>query len=102
MAACALPGGAATGSDQGTVQRWKWDVGANALTPDGAALQLGGDVVRSITAAPGSGRALQLLAGCGDGILRVLGNGASGALQQQAALTGHSEIIRAVAVMMAE
>ena len=102
LAARALPGGAATGSYGGDVQRWKWDEGANALTPDGAALQLGGDVVRSITAAPGSGRALQLLAGCGDGILRVLGNGASGALQQQAALTGHSEIIRAVAVMMAE
>ena len=101
LSACALPGGAATVSLGGAVQRWKWDEGANALTPDGAALQLEGGIVWSLAAAPGPDRAQQLLVGCRDGILRVLGtNGAGGALQQHAALGGHSAPIRALTVMM--
>ena len=99
-AACVLPDGAATGSGGGSVQRWKWDEGASALTPDGAALRLGGGAVWSLAAAPGPDGALQLLAGSRDGSLRVLGNGAGGALQQQAELVGHSSGVRAVAVMM--
>ena len=101
LAARALPGGAATGSDQGCVQRWRWDEGASALTPDGAALQLGCGLLWSLAAAPGPDGALQLLAGCGDGILRALGNGACGALQQQAALVGHSEAVTVVIAMNA-
>jgi len=101
LAARALPGGAATGSDQGCVQRWKWDEGASALTPDGAALQLGCGLLWSLAAAPGPDGALQLLAGCGDGILRALDNGACGALQQQAALVGHSEAVNVVIAMNA-
>jgi len=84
-AACALPGGAATGFG-GAVKRWKWDEGA--LTPDGAAVQLEGFLVRSLAAAPGSDGAFQLVAGCVvDGTLCVLDNDrAGGALQQQALL----------------
>ena len=99
FAACTLPGGAATWSCGDTVQRWKWDVGANALTPDGDALQLGGGIVHSMAAAPGSDGALQLLTGCGGNNLRVLGNGAGGALQLQAALGGHSAEIMSLTVM---
>ena len=100
-AACAQPGGGAgTGSFGGSVQLWKWDDGANALTPDGAALQLEGVNVYSLAAAPAPGGALQLLAGCNDSTLRVLSNGgAGGALQQQATLAGHSAVVRALAVM---
>jgi len=98
-AVCTLPGGAATGSLAGSVQRW--DEGASALTPDGAVLQLGGGTVWSLTAAPGPDGALQLLAGCDDGTLRVLGtNGACGALQLQAALGGHSGSIHALTAVM--
>ena len=100
LVACLLPGGAATGSVGRTVQRWKRDDDTNALTPDGATLQLGGDQLRVLAAAPGPDGALQLLAGCGDGTLRVLGNGAGGELQQQAELAGHSGHIRALTVMM--
>ena len=101
LSACALPGGTATGSRAGSVQRWKWDESANALTPVGAALQLEGGAVWSLAAAPGAdGALLQLLAGCQDGSLRVLGNGAGGKLQQQAALAGHSHTVTAVIVMM--
>ena len=87
------------------MQRWKWDEGANALTPDGAALELEGGIVWSLTAVPGPNGALQLRAGCFDGALRVLcTNGAGGALQLQAALVGHSDRswsgIRALTVMM--
>ena len=83
--------------------RWKWDEDANALTPDGAALQLEGDGLWSLAAAPGPGYGapMKLLAGCGDGILRALGNGACGALQQQAALVGHSEAVTVVIAMNA-
>ena len=108
LAARALPGGAATGSYGGDVQRWKWDEGANALTPDGAALQPGGNWTDSmqlggpvswLAAATRPDGALQLLAGGSrDSSLRVVGAGASGALQLQAALGGHSAPIR-VAVM---
>ena len=88
-AACALPGGAATGFG-GAVKRWKWDEGA--LTPDGAAVQLEGFLVRSLAAAPGSDGAFQLVAGCVDGTLCVLDNDrAGGALQQQAVLGGRDE-----------
>ena len=97
-AACALPGGTATGSWGGTVQRWKWNEGTSALTPNGAALQLESSWVDSLVVVPGPDGALQLLAGCGNGMLRVLGTG--GALQLQAALGGHSATIYKVAVMM--
>ena len=63
-AACALPGGAATVSLGGTVQRWKWDEGVNALTPDGAALQLEDAGVDSLAAMPRPDGALQLLVSC--------------------------------------
>ena len=72
-AACALPGGAATGSWEGSVRRWKWDGGASALTPHGDALRLEGnalylpdsDAVYSLAArAPGPDGALQLLVSC--------------------------------------
>ena len=90
-AACALPGGAATGSYGGTVQHWKLDEDTGALTPDGAALQLEErGRVQSLAAAPGPDGALKLLAVCHDGKIRVLGAGASGALQQRAVLAGHS------------
>ena len=73
IAACALLGGAATGSRGGSVRgRWKWDEDANALTPDGAALQLEGDGLWSLAAAPGPGYGapMKLLAGrCGDGTI---------------------------------
>ena len=100
--ACALPCRAATGSRElGTVQWWKWDEGASALTPDGAALQVGGDVMRSLAAAPGPDGAQKLLVGCVDGTVSVLGDGGvGGALQQQAELAGHSDVVSAVAVMM--
>ena len=98
FAACALSGGAATGSWGGTVQRWKWNEGTSALTPNGAALQLESSWVDSLVVVPGPDGALQLLAGCGNGMLRVLGTG--GALQLQAALGGHSATIYKVAVMM--
>ena len=103
MAACALPGGAATGVFGGTVRRWSWDEDASALTPDGAALQLEGDeahLEELSLAAPGPDGALLLLVGCADGSLRALGNGAGGELQQQAALAGHSHTVTAVIVMM--
>ena len=102
-AACALPGGAATGSRGGSVQRWKWDEGANVLTPDGAALQLEGDGVDeviSLAVVSWPDGALQMLAGCSDRTLRVLGSGAGGELQLQAELAGHSNAVSAVAVMM--
>ena len=109
LSACAVPGGAVTVSHRGTVQRWKWEEGANALTPDGAALQPGGNWTDSmqlggpvswLAAATRPDGALQLLAGGSrDSSLRVVGAGASGALQLQAALGGHSAPIR-VAVMM--
>ena len=102
LAACALSGGAATGSRAGNVRLWTWDKGANALSPDGAALQLEGGGVRSLIAVPGSDLALQLLVGLGygDGSLRVLGtNGAGGALQQRAALGGRSARILSLTVM---
>ena len=99
LSACALPGGAATVSLGGTVQRWKWDEGVNALTPDGAALQLEDAGVDSLAAMPRPDGALQLLAGCYDGTLRALGCGAGGELQQQAALAGHSSPVSAVVVM---
>ena len=100
LSACALPGGAATVSLGGTVQRWKWDEGVNALTPDGAALQLEDAGVDSLASMPRPDGALQLLAGCYDGSLRVLGNGAGGELQQQAALAGHAREFMAVTVIM--
>ena len=103
FAACALPGGAATGSVGGAVQRWKWDEGATALTPDGAALQLEGDGVDeviSLAVVSWPDGALQMLAGCSDRTLRVLGSGAGGELQLQAELAGHSNAVSAVAVMM--
>ena len=104
LTACTLPGGAATGSVAGAVQRWKWDECAAALTPDGASLQLEGGAVWSLAAAQGprDGAALQLLVGGYDGHLRVLGwNGANGGgeLQQQAALGGHATSISALVVM---
>ena len=98
--ACTLPGGAATGSYGGTVQRWKWDEGATALTPDGAALQLEGGQIRSFAAVQGPNGAQQLLVGCHDGTLRALGDGTGRELQQQAALAGHSSFVRAMAVMV--
>ena len=57
--------------------------------------------VLSLAVAPGPDGSLQLLAGCDDGSLRVLGNGAGGELQQQqAALVGHhSRPVNAVTVM---
>ena len=97
IAACALPGGAATGCRGDFVQQWKWDEDANALTLDGAAMQLEGGVVRSLAAVSGRNGAQQLLAGCGDGILRALGIATGGALL--AVLVGHSGIVRAQAVM---
>ena len=103
--ACALAGGAATGSRGGTVQRWKWvtDEGTNALMPDGAALQFGGGALETLAAAPGPAGALLLLAGCDDGALRAVpagtAIGAGGELQQQAALVGHSEAVNVAAVM---
>ena len=101
IAACVLPGGAATGSYGGSVQRWKLDEGASALTPVGAALQLEGGEVRSLAVAQGFDGALQLLlAVCHGGSLRVLSSGAGGELQQQAALIGHSTGVNAVTVMM--
>ena len=93
FAACALPGGAATGSFGGTVQRWRWaDESSNALTPDGAALQLEDGSIWSLAVAPRPNGELQLLLGCGDGSLKaVCSGGASRALQQQqATLVGHS------------
>ena len=81
------------------MQRWRWDEGTGALTPDGAALQLGRGGVQSLAAEPGPDGALQLLAGCHDGKIRVLGVGASGGLQQQAALVWHSSAIRGLSVM---
>ena len=100
-AACALPGGAATGSRDGAVQRWKWDERTrNAVTPDGAPLQLEGGPVRSCAVVPGPQGAQQLLAGCHDGTLRALGCGACGQLQRLAALRGHSAAINALTVMM--
>ena len=84
---------------------WKWDEGASALTPDGAALHFGVVIgpVLSLAVAPRPDEALQLLAGCYDGTLSVLGRygrGAGRELQQQAALDGHSGRVHAVAVMM--
>ena len=100
-AACALLGGAATGSYGGSVQLWKWDEGAKALTPGGAALQLDGGEVNSLAAVQGPDVAAQLLAGCRDGFLRVLDLTAGEALQQQAyELVGHLHSVYAVAVMM--
>ena len=101
ISACALPGGAATGSDGGIVRQWKWDEGANALTADGAALQLEDGPVYSLAAVPGPDGVLLLLAGCKDSTLRVLGaNGGPGReLQQQAGHAGHSEFIRGFTVM---
>ena len=101
ISACALPGGAATGSDGGIVRQWKWDEGANALTADGAALQLEDGPVFSLAAVPGPDGVLLLLAGCKDSTLRVLGaNGGPGReLQQQAGHAGHSEFIRGFTVM---
>ena len=84
------------------MRRWKWDEGASALTPDKAVLQLGNDV-RSLAVASGPEGVPQLLAGCYDGTLSVLGRygrGAGRELQQQAALDGHSGRVHAVAVMM--
>ena len=99
-AACSLLGGAATGSCGGSVQRCrKWVEGANALTPDGEALQLEGGQVWSLAAASGPDGALRLLAGCLDCTLRVLYYSAGGELQQQAALAGHSSPVSAVVVM---
>ena len=75
IAACSLPGGAATGSlgVQGTTLRWRWDEGAGALTPDGAALWSEGGTVYSLEAAPRPpDGALRLLAGCFEGTLGVL------------------------------
>ena len=100
LAACALPDGAATGSYGGTVQQWKWDEDSSTLTPVGSSLQLEGDHLFSLAAAPGPDGSLQLVAGCDDGSLRVLGsNGAGGALQLQAALGGHSAEIMSLTVM---
>ena len=100
IAACVLPGGAAIGFGIGTVQRWKWDEGASTLTPDGAALQLEGGPVRSLAAGPEPEGPQKLLAGChNNGIVRVLGTDADGALRLQAALAGHSAGVRAMAVM---
>ena len=91
FAACALPGGAATGALGGSVRRWKWEEGANVLvTQDGAALQLKGGIVKSLEAAPGHDGVLQLLAGWGDGTFRVIGCGIGGELQQQTVLEGAS------------
>ena len=82
------------------MQRWKWDEGASALTPDGAALQLSGSIVWSLVAALGPDGALNLLAGCHDSVLRVLGtNGAGGALQLQTALGGHSANICSLTII---
>ena len=98
-AACTLPSGAATGSSGGSVQRWKWDEGTSTLAADGAVLQLESGGATSLAASSGPDGALQLLVGCFDGTLRVLGNGAGGELQQQAALVGHSHEVNAAAVM---
>ena len=102
IAACVLPGGAATGSDEGDVQRWKWYEGASALTPDGAALQLGCALVSSLAAVSGPDGVLRqlLLASCHGVSLRVLGCSAGGKLQQQATLVEHSSAVLAVTVMM--
>ena len=63
--ACALPGGAATGALGGSVRR-KWDEGTNdALTTDGAALQMERSPVWSLVAAPGPDGAQKLLAAGG-------------------------------------
>ena len=100
-ASWALPGGAVTGSREGTVQRWRWNGGTrNAVTPDGAPLQLEGGPVRSLAAGPEPEGPQKLLAGChNNGIVRVLGTDADGALRLQAALAGHSAGVRAMAVM---
>ena len=96
-AACSLLGGAATGSCGGSVQRWKWDEGASALTPDGAALQLEGGEVRSLAVAQGFDGVLQLLAGrCGT--VTVLVQSTAGALRQQAVLNVHSPGFRINAI----
>ena len=98
-AACALLGGAATGSLGGSVQRWKWDEGTGALMPDGAALQLEGIPMLSLAAAQGPDGALQLLA-CYDHTLRVLNSfGPCGVLRIHAELTGHSAVIHTLVVM---
>ena len=98
-AACALPGGAATLSWGGSVQRWKWGEGATTLTPDGAMLHLEGVNLWSLAVAPWPEEALRLLAGGVDGTLKVVGNGA-GEEMQQTAFVGHSGSVEAVAVMM--
>ena len=102
-AACALPGGAATGSWGCTVQQCrKWDEGASTLTPDGAALQMEKTnliMAYSLAAAPGPDGVLQLLAGGEDGALQVLAIGTDGELQQQAELAGHSHWVKAVTLM---
>ena len=100
FAACVLPGGAATGSGGGIVQRWRWDEGgASTLTPVGAALQIEGNGTLSLAAASGPDGALQLLAGCVDGTIRALGDGAGGALRQQAELYGHSDAVLVVVTL---
>ena len=101
MAACALPGGAATLSRGGSVMRWKWDEGSTALTPDGAPLQLEGGTVTCLAASvPGPDGEQLLSAGCADGTLCVLkSDSPGGALRMQAELAGHSAPIYALTVM---
>ena len=84
-AACAILGGAATGSFGGTVQRWKWDAGARLLRPEGEALRLDGTfAVCALVTAPAArpDGPERLLVGCGSrggvgssgaGILVLLG-----------------------------
>ena len=100
--ACALPGGAATGTVGSIVQRWTWDESAGALRPAGAALQLEyGNVYSLALAAPGPDGAQMLLAGFWDGTLAVLlGSSAGGSLQMQAALRDGGHTIFGLVVIM--
>ena len=100
LAACSLPGGAATGSHGDTLQRWRWDEGARALTRDGAPQQLGGEHTWALTAATLPDGLLRLLVGCHNGAVLVLrAAAAGGALTLQAELAGHSLLTRAVVMM---
>ena len=94
-AACAILGGAATGSFGGAVQRWKWDAGARLLRPEGEALRLdGGLAACALVTAPAArpdGPEERLLVGCGSrggvgngaGILVLGGSGEQEALLHQ-------------------
>ena len=100
-AACALPGGAATGSYGGSVKHWKWDESSCALTPDGAELWPEGGTVFSLAASQGPDGTLQLIASSEEDVFGFFVQSTGRALQQQTELTGHSNTVNAVAVMMA-